>query len=239
MLAQLMIENNESPIHGLKAILCGSENLYEWQREQIKKAFDCHVYSWYGMSEKVCLAGECEYDSRYHIFPEYGYTELLDEQGNPIKEPGIVGEIVGTGFLSICMPLIRYRTMDWASYASGYCGACKRKYHRFERIEGRLQEFIISATDRYVSMVAINMHSPIFDSIRQFRFYQDKPGVVVFKIVPKASYTEKDKYSIQQGLKEKLGNDFKLTIEVVKEIPRTSLAKYRFVEQKLSLRFGE
>jgi phenylacetate-CoA ligase len=239
IVAKFMLERQEPPVECVRAILCGSENLYDWQRQLIEQAFQCRVYSWYGQTEKVCLAGECEHSSKLHIFPEYGFTELLDEAGNKIEEPGIIGEIVATGFLSCCMPLIRYRTMDMASYAPGYCELCGRRYRLFERIEGRLQEFIVTATGRYISMTAINMHSPVFDNVRQFRFYQDTPGKVILKIVPKNSYGEQDEANIRRELALKLGPDVELIIELVDEIPRTLRGKYRFLEQKLPLRFGD
>lgn len=79
VLARFMKENNIKKFPSVKAILCGSENLYSWQRKLLEEVFQCRVYSWYGHTEKCCLAGECEKSSYYHIFPEYGYTELIGE----------------------------------------------------------------------------------------------------------------------------------------------------------------
>lgn len=239
IIAKFMLEQRVAPIKGIRAILCGSENLYTWQREIIEEAFKCRIYSWYGQTEKVCLAGECEFNSMLHIFPEYGFTELLDEHDVSIKEAGKVGEIVATGFLSRCMPLLRYKTMDMASYATGYCDLCNRNYRLFKQIEGRLQEFIITSMGRYISMTAINMHSPVFDNIKQFRFYQDTPGTVSLKIVPKDSYCSDDEINISRELALKLGPDVALIIETIDQIPRTISGKYRFLEQKLPIKFGD
>lgn len=239
MLAKFVLAQRLSPPKSIQAILCGSENLYEWQRKQIEQAFQCRVYSWYGQTEKVCLAGECEHDQRLHIFPEYGYVELIDNAGRVIEEPGQMGEIVATGFLSKAMPLLRYRTMDYAIYAPGYCEKCGRHYRLFERIEGRLQEFIVTANGRYISMTAINMHSPVFDHVNQFRFYQDTPGKVKLYLVRKSTYTENDNMSIQRELAPKLGSDVELTLEFVEEISRTERGKYRFLDQHLPLQFGD
>jgi phenylacetate-CoA ligase len=234
IVARFMREREEPPVRGLEAVLCGSENLYDWQRREIEEAFGCRVFSWYGQSERVCLAGECEHDTRLHIFPQYGITELIDERGNPVEEPGRLGEIVATGFLNRAMPLIRYRTADVASFAQGTCEACGRLYELFERVEGRLQEFIVSRSGRYISMTAINMHSPVFDNVHQFRFRQSVPGEVVLSILPKAAYTPAtDEPRIRSELAPKLGSDLDLELEVVTEIPNTSGGKFRFLDQEL------
>ncbi len=240
LLADYMLEHGEPPIEGVRAVLCASENLYDWQREQLGQAFRCRIYSHYGQSEVVCLAGECEHDTRLHIFPQYGVTELVDENGLPIAEPGRVGEVVGTGFLTRSMPLIRYRTMDLASFAPGTCELCGRPYRLFERIEGRLQEFIVTGTGRQISMAAINMHSPVFDNVYQFRFYQERAGEVTLRVVPKRSYSEeRDKDRMLRELRPKLGADVELAIETVPEIQRSGRGKYRFLEQRLATRFGD
>jgi phenylacetate-CoA ligase len=239
MLARFMRTRNESPIDGVRAILCGSENLYEWQRREIENAFQCRLFSWYGQSEVVCLAGECEHTSLLHIFPQYGLTELIDQDGHPVEQPGQIGEIVGTGFLSRSMPLIRYRTSDVASYASGTCTSCGRPYPLFAKIEGRLQEFIVTGTGRYISMTAINMHSPVFDNVHQFRFYQDTPGTVILRLVPKATYSGADDTRIRAELAPKLGEDLMLTLEQVDKIQPTPRGKHRFLEQKLPTQFGD
>ena len=72
--------NSIKPFESVRAILCGSENIYKPQRRLLKDVFKGRVYSWYGHSEQVSLAGECEKSSYYHIFPEYGITELIGQR---------------------------------------------------------------------------------------------------------------------------------------------------------------
>jgi phenylacetate-CoA ligase len=234
LLAQFMLERGEPPIEGVTAVLCGSENLYDWQREAIEEAFQCRVFSWYGQSERVCLAGECEHSTTLHVFPQYGIAELLGRDGKLVDSAGQPGEIVATGLLDRTMPLIRYRTADVAIRGTGTCQACGRPYDVLERIEGRLQEFIVGSTGRYVSMTAINMHSPVFDNVHQFRFRQSVRGRVVLAVVPKKTYRPRfDEAGIRAELGRKLGPDFKLEIEAVKEISRSGRGKFRFLDQEL------
>jgi phenylacetate-CoA ligase len=233
LLARHMIGHNEEPVSSIRAILCGSENLYGWQRSLIEQAFACRVFSWYGQSERVCLAGECESDSRLHIFPQYGLCELVGQDGEPVARPGELGQIVATGFLNESMPLIRYATADTAFYAKGVCEKCRRPYTRFERVEGRIQEFIVTGDGRYISMTAINMHSPVFDNILQFRFHQSAPGHIVLKVVPKPSYSVGDEERIRKELAPKLGRSIDLSVEAVREIPLGGRGKFHFLDQEL------
>ncbi|MFZ1682957.1 MAG: phenylacetate--CoA ligase family protein, partial [Candidatus Zixiibacteriota bacterium] len=226
------------PIPSVKAILCGSENLYSFQRQLIQNIFQCRVYSWYGHSEKAVLAGECENTEQYHVFPEYGIAELIDNSDAPAANENDLGEIVGTSLHNFAFPMIRYRTMDLARLGPKSC-ACGRNHMLIKSVEGRLQELIVSGTGRYVSMTAINMHTDVFDNVRQFQFYQENPGQVTFNIVRKPTYTDSDTGRIRHELANKLGEDFGLTISFVDDIPRTATGKYRFAIQRLSLTMGD
>jgi phenylacetate-CoA ligase len=235
LIGRYMLDHSMEPIPGVWAILCGSENLYGWQREILERAFGCRVYSWYGQSERVCLAGECEERHELHIYPQYGITELLDRTGRAVEGPGTLGEIVATGFHTWSCPLIRYRTMDLASVAAGRCPSCARPYARLATVEGRVQEFIVSRSSRPVSMTAINMHTSIFDNVAQFRFVQKVPGEVALKIKPKPTYDpQRDEARIRAELAPKLGSDIVLTeLVLVDDIPPTASGKQRFLEQEL------
>ena len=88
-------------------------------------------------------------------------------------------------------------------------------------------------------MTAINMHSKVFDNIKQFQFYQDKQGEVIFNIVRKKSYMDADTNYIRRELMKKLADDFLLTIRFVDDIPRTKAGKYRFLIQKMPVNVGD
>jgi phenylacetate-coenzyme A ligase PaaK-like adenylate-forming protein len=236
IVARHMLDAGEPPISGLRAVLCGSETLFPEQRTLIEQAFGARVYSWYGHSEALALGGECEHDTTIHLFPQYGYVELVDEEGAPVTERGATGEIVATSLYARAMPLIRYRTGDLAVLGAEACERCRRPYRLLDRIEGRVQEFVVTSTGRRISMTAINMHSPVLDNVFQFRFAQHRPGEVSLRIVPKPSYSsEADDAQIMRELMQKLGDDMALRLELVDEIPRGGRGKYRFLDQMLDL----
>ncbi|MBU4312189.1 MAG: phenylacetate--CoA ligase family protein [Candidatus Omnitrophica bacterium] len=223
----------------IKGLLCASENLYDFQKEIFKEVFNARVFSHYGHYELAVLAGFCEMKDTYHVLPQYGCAELVDKNGKPVVTPGEMGEIIGTSFLMHATPFIRYRTQDFAVLKGWGCPSCGRPYQIWERIEGRLQEFIITTAGRYISMTAINMHDDIFNHIKQFQFYQEERGRVEFRYIPKDSFNEKEKEKIRMKLLIKLGEDMRLIFKKVNDIPLSNRGKYRFLVQKLPIEFGD
>jgi phenylacetate-CoA ligase len=221
----------------LKGILCASENLYDFQKELMKGVFGARVFSDYGQYEMAVLAGFCEHEDTYHVLPQYGYAELIDREGKPVTTPGQIGEIVGTSFIMQATPFIRYRTRDLAVLKGWGCPSCGRPYQIWEKVEGRLQEFVITRAGRYISMTAINMHDNVFDLIKQFQFFQEERGKVIFRFIPRNSCTEAGVANMKERLMAKFGDDVWLTMQPVKEIPPTPRGKHRFLVQTLQLDF--
>lgn len=220
----------------LQGILCSSEGLYDFQKRALQDAFEgARVFSHYGHYEMAVLAGFCEFQDTYHVLPQYGYAELVDHQGHPVATPGQVGEIVATSFIMSATPFIRYRTQDLAMFLGWSCSACGRPYQVWERIEGRLQEFIVTASGRYLSPTMINMHDDTFDSVKQFQFYQKEVGKVIFRFIPRESCDDRAVETMATKLRWKLGDDVELVMERVADIPLTGRGKHRFLVRELKL----
>ena len=156
VLAKYIQETNDR-LPSIKGILAVSENLYPWQRELLEEAFNSRVFSFYGQSERVIMASECEYNTEYHVFPQYGITELLDENNMPVKN-GERGELVGTSFLNYYMPFIRYKTGDYAVLDDIKC-ECGRDHIIIKDLVGRWdQEMVIAKDGSLISTTALNLH---------------------------------------------------------------------------------
>jgi phenylacetate-CoA ligase len=131
ILADLLINNGDIGKIGFEIILLGSENIYEWQKKKIQNAFPMAcIFGWYGHAEKAVLAPWCEKTDSYHVWPFYGYTELINEKGEDVEENQI-GEIIGTSFWCKATPFIRYRTMDFARNGPSECPYCGRQFRIF------------------------------------------------------------------------------------------------------------
>ncbi|MCF7811931.1 phenylacetate--CoA ligase family protein [bacterium] len=241
ILARFMRANNIAPFPSVKALLCGSENLYPWQRELLEEVFQCRVFSWYGLSEMAALAGECEKSTYYHVFPEYGILELIGNDGSPVIDEDNMGEIVATGLNNFACPLIRYRTGDLAlpEYSSCECG---RNYPLLKRVEGRLQEFVVANDGSFITLgpAIFSIHHAEWTKIKQIQFLQETPGELIVQVVKAASYSEAEIKDYVLGLfKARFEGRCELEVRFVDHIPRTQSGKYRFLNQKLPIEFGD
>lgn len=219
-----------------RAILASSENLYPGQREFIESFYGARLFSWYGHSENTILAGECEVSNDYHVFPEYGVVEVIREDGSPASAEGETGEMVGTSLDNFAMPLIRYRTEDWAVLGPRGC-ACGRNYKLLKETRGRWhQEVLVGRLDNLISITAVNVHTDIFDHVQQLQFYQCQKGKVELRIKRKPEYTERDTRRILAALEEKMGDTMEISLSFREEIPLVPSGKFRLVIQELGTR---
>ena len=230
------LKDNGKHISGIRGTLCGSEQVFSSQRTLIEEVFQSPMLAWYGQTEKVALAGECEERSGYHLFSEYGYTELVDEKGNVIHEPGKAGEIVGTGFINMAMPLIRYRTGDWGEYGDGPC-KCGRNYPRLIKVKGRRgQEFLFGSQNEVIPLTALDMQGPAFNKIYQLQFEQKTPGVADLNIASDKTITAEDMETIKNELASQVGEKMTFDIRISDHFQKTSTGKLKACIQHLENR---
>jgi phenylacetate-CoA ligase len=235
ILAEYLIRHDLSgSLPKIQAVLLGSEGVLQHQRVRIEKGFGSKTFSWYGLSERVALGGECEKNSSYHLMPDYGFVEIVKENGESCFEEGERGEIVGTCLFNFSMPLIRYRTGDWAKILSPSC-ECGRNWNRIDEVEGRRkQEFVIGKQSTKISLAALNMHGSIFDDVVRFQYFQDQPGVMNIRIMPSPEFTEKEAQKIESAYKRKVGEELEIHLEVVEDIPLTEGGKVKMLISTLS-----
>ncbi|HUU17720.1 MAG TPA: asparagine synthase (glutamine-hydrolyzing) [Sedimentisphaerales bacterium] len=233
-LARFILRNGTHAPKNIRGIIAESEIVYPEQRQMVEEVFGCRYFSCYGQSEKVVLATGCEQNNDYHVWPTYGYFELLDVNDNPVNTPGQRGEIVGTGFINTVMPFIRYRTGDWATYVGERCKACGREHAIIRDIRGhRIQEVLIAADGSEISWAALNMHDDTFVHVRQFQFMQETPGQAVLRIVPADGFGEDDADRIHRNLGRKLDNRLAFTIKLTEVIPLSARGKAIYVDQRI------
>lgn len=217
--------NDHGISHGVhpKAIVTSSETLHSFQRLAIEKAFGCRVFDQYGSAEMATFVAQCE-EGAYHVSPEYGLLELVNDQGTPVA-PGETGELVCTGFLNHAMPLIRYKIGDSAVLSDEGC-KCGRQFPIIESLLGRTDDMITTPDGRYVGRL-----DPVFkglDSILESQIIQESLTQVTVRIVRAAGYTETVGQALLAALRTRVG-DVNFVLEYVDAIPRSPSGKFRSV----------
>ena len=108
--------------------------------QKIKEKWDIKLFSTYASTEMSTAFTECEFQIGGHHHPELIITEILDDEGNPVKE-GESGELTITTLGVEAIPLLRFKTGDLvkAHYEACQCG---RNTMRLGPVVGRKQQMI-------------------------------------------------------------------------------------------------
>ncbi|MGO8977365.1 MAG: CoF synthetase [Steroidobacteraceae bacterium] len=235
--AEFLVRTGLAPLSQIEGIFPTSERFSRNHCEIISRAFDRSVIiPFYGLSEKVAFACARPDDvDAFEFNPLYGYTEILDENGTPVTALGASGRIVSTGLLFSGMPFIRYDTGDSAELVAlpditnGYRLTVRSitPKHTIEYLLGR--SGILIAIKGIISNLQGTAHA-----MREYQFYQDKPGEAEVRIVP-LSRDSVDFSEYRDALNRKMAGELRVTINVVDRIEISPRGKRKFVEQRLDL----
>lgn len=222
--------------HRFNLIALSSEPLMSYQKELVRDVFNAPISHWYGHTEKCVLAGYCEHEDFFHVYPQYGITELIDINGIQVKK-GDVGEIVGTSFWNFATPFIRYKTSDYAELGDDNCISCGRNYQILNRIEGRLQDYVVDKDGHLISLTALifAQHFEAFEHITSIKLVQKEIGTITVNIIPNTKYTQADSEEIHSVMKKVTKNRLDISIVLVDKTDRTSLGKQPFLKQYLNI----
>ncbi|NMC75604.1 MAG: phenylacetate--CoA ligase family protein [Geobacteraceae bacterium] len=235
-LAALMESSGRRLSFQPRAVFCGSEKLFPYQRAKIESVFDCRAYHWYGHSECLALGGACEHSDTLHFYPQYGFTELLpsgvtDERGRELFE------IVATGFNNPVMPLIRYRTGDYAVPSASQACRCGRNYLLIDEVVGRQQEFIVDAKDSLISATSLifGQHYAAFAGLESIKLHQKRPGEIDVILVKGEGFREDLLRDMETRMWELVGDRMIMRFLFAEKTEKTAIGKARLVDQELDV----
>lgn len=221
-IARHMIATGDTRVRP-RAVITSSETLFPEVRALVEQAFGCRVFDHYGGAEMVAFVTQCEHGG-YHANQEFGLLEVL-VGGRPAR-PGETGELVATGFINPVMPLLRYATGDSAVLAEGPC-ACGRASARLERIEGRMDDVVVTPEGRLVGRL-----DPIFkavSSLHETQIIQDRPDHVRVEVVVTGELAAAEQDELLAQLRLRLGPSMHMDLVRVPQIQRTGRGKLRTV----------
>ena len=206
----------------LRAVIVSGDTLLPGMRARIEEFFQCRCFDHYGQCEGAAMAMECV-EGRMHVVPAVGIVEILREDGSSCA-PGEVGEIVATGLLNDAMPFVRYRLGDHAAWAESQTCACGSPQAILSNIEGRLDDYVVTASGRKIGRFAFR-GSP---AIQSFQLLQDGPGHAFLLVRPGPNYARRDADRVRDDILARAGG-LQVDVAEVPEIPRTNQGKTKLV----------
>lgn len=108
--------------------------------QKIKEKWDIKLFSTYASTEMSTAFTECEFQIGGHHHPELIITEILDDEGNIVKD-GESGELTITTLGVEAIPLLRFKTGDIVKAHYEPC-KCGRNTMRLGPVIGRKQQMI-------------------------------------------------------------------------------------------------
>jgi len=213
-------------LSGIIGIQSSAESLFEAQRRDIERAFECKVFDKYGSREFGTLSYECASHSGLHISSDTNYLEF-ERNGEQVSE-GEPGRILVTGFTNLAMPLIRYDIGDVSSPITYKC-TCGRGMPLMAFVKGRTSDIITTPNGTLV-------HGEFFThlfyktaGVKEFQVEQVSPRKLVIRVVAVPNSFDKSSFKeMEQEIHRFIDPSLEMEFDLVDEIPLTRTGKHRF-----------
>ena len=209
----------------VRVVTVGAESLLFHQKKMIESTFDVPVREHYGMAEGVANISECP-EGCLHVDEDFSYVEFLK-----IPQTKNLYKIVGTNWTNPAFPLIRYDTGDIATIENKTC-SCGRMGRVVSNIDGRKEDFVVLPSGAKVGRLDHIFKDMI--KINAAQIFQPEEGMINLRIVPGKDYSiTKDEVALLSETRKRLGDEIKIIVEYMQELPHTQSGKLRFVVSDL------
>lgn len=229
IMAQYRLAHKDEFTYCPKAITTTGNILHPHIRKTIEEAFGCKIFDSYS-SEGNANEFECPTHHCYHVSEEYGITEIVDDNGNPINEG--VGRVVSTDLWNYAHPFIRYDVQDRVEIETTPC-ACGRAHMRIRKIWGRDNELLVAPSGRryvvhhFTVFFESTVTPELKDSVDQFQFVQHKDGSTTLNIVVNEKYDDGVGVFLKKYWEKEFGAP--VEVQVVDRIRLMGNNKRRFI----------
>jgi phenylacetate-CoA ligase len=207
------------------AITTASEAIYDFQRAEIERIWRAPILDSYGLKEHNVFITQCR-EGGYHVSPEYGICEILDDDGNPVG-PGEEGWVVATGLHNYAQVLLRYNTADRAVRGRGQTCPCGRTLPLVERLVGRIDDCLCLENGKRYSGIAFAFFNR--RGVRKARLIQEDFRHVTVELVVTDEFDPAVGQALLSALQEKVQHQLEFEIRIVDAIVQQSPGKFKFV----------
>jgi phenylacetate-CoA ligase len=202
------------------SIITISEALPDYARLILREFFKCAVFSRYSNMENGFI-GQQNQSVKNGYLLNHGsmHVEILSLDSDAPVSLGKLGRIVITDYFNYGMPLVRYDTGDLGilEYDNKF-GAYLSK------VEGRRTDFIFNTKGELLSPHVITNTMWNFKDLSQFQFIQVDKAYYKIKLNYSLGFYPNEDFLVS-SLKSFLGQDARVEVEYVSEIPLLSSGK--------------
>jgi phenylacetate-CoA ligase len=229
LFGKFLIEKNKD-YSFIKGLFTTSENLTPLMESFFENTLKIPHINFYGHSEKLVFGAFCKDTSNYHIDSFYGYTELLNDECCESD----YGEITGTTLHNLNMPLLRYKTGDFAERSLSNCTACGFSGLTLKKIHGRWAGSRIYNKDgTFITTTALNLHNDIYYKIDGIQYFQEKKGVLDVRVIKRDNFDEQTKTLLEKTIKQKFNSDFEMNLVFVNDLEKLPNGKFLLLISKI------
>ena len=212
----------------VRAIIPISETMPEPVRRTLEKQFGCPVRAWYSNEENGIMGLQNEENEGYHIDTETYYYEILKMDCDEPAEPGELGRIVITDLFNYAFPILRYDNGDTA------VAVRKEKNGRFKlylsELYGRRSDLIYDCKGNAVTPYIITNNLWDIEGVKQYRFIQE--DMKDYTIWLNGDPEKMDQKEILGRIRPYLGEEARIKVEIVDEIPVLASGKRKYIENR-------
>jgi phenylacetate-CoA ligase len=212
-----------------RTLVTGAEGLQPGQRELLQDTLADEVFMSYGSREFMLIGMECSKHCGYHISSDNLYVEVVDEQGKPVS-PGVTGRILVTDLRNDANPFIRYEIGDMGAMAAESC-SCGLPFPLLARVEGRIQEFLYTASGEKMTALFIPHLMKEFGWVKGYQLLQADLRSVRVNVITDGEVPSALAEPLVEALKGKLGVGINVTVERVAKLEKGSSGKVPIVVQ--------
>jgi phenylacetate-CoA ligase len=230
LLAKEIKETGNDKIH--PRIIYGTAELLDKEtRKYINSAFGVEMYDQFGCVELARTAWECPEHCGYHIDVDAVVMEFLSD-GKAVAS-GERGEIVYTGLYNYSMPFVRYAVGDVGIPSDEKC-PCGRGLPLMKVVEGRKDVFMKTPNGKIIPPIIWPVIMERITTINQYKIIQEKIDLIKVQIIKGKVFSEETSDRVKRDIKNALGEDMYIEVEIVDKIPREA-GKVRSVVSKIRI----
>lgn len=230
-IARYGLRNNyDFPKGVVKAMFPTAEKVTAETRQTLESFFHTRVYDQYASSEGAPFIFECV-NRKLHLELQSGVFEVLDENDQPAQS----GRLVVTSFTNEGTPLIRYDIEDSIIMEDEnvHCD-CGNHNPLVKEILGRIDDYVYSPENGKINLGNVSNTLKDTKGIIQFQVIQDEIDKINILVVKDdRDYNQKVEEKFMHNWRERVGNQLKIKIIYVNEIPTEPSGKFRIVKNNV------